>query len=127
MSSTRWGSVLLAVVALAGCKEEEDKPPLYSPVAVPGGLVPCEALHEGVAQIDPSGVVRYDGGLAECFPETIVCTVGLCDGGVGVARCLAGHWLWGCEPTVGPDAGPSSADAGSHDDGALPEASSQDG
>lgn len=126
MSSTRCWALLLILVGLAGCKEEEDRPPPYSPVAVPASLVPCAALHDSAAQIDPSGIVRYDGGLAECFPVGLVCTVGPCDGGLGVARCVAGRWIWACEPSIAPDAGHSGADAGLQD-ASLPEASSEGG
>jgi len=118
--------MLLAVIGLAACKEEEERPPPYSPVAVPESLVPCAALHSGAAQIDGTGAVRYDGGLAECFPVGIVCTVGPCDGGLGVARCIAGRWRWGCEPSIAPDAGQSDADAGQQD-ASLPEAAAEGG
>ena len=118
MISKRYLALLLIVGGIAGCKEEEDRPPPYSPVAVPGSLVPCAALLGAPVETDGLGRVRFDGGVADCFPEALVCTVGPCDGGLGVARCIAGSWRWGCEPSAISDAGQADAPT---EDGSLAE------
>lgn len=97
MTWMRCWALLILSCCLQGCSDDEDvRPPNYSPVVPSDSLMPCDALRDLALELDGIGRIRVDAGAAACVPDGLQCTLGACDGGLGVATCWNSYWRWDC-------------------------------
>jgi hypothetical protein len=99
----------LAVASLAtGCAPDKNPPPPdYSPAWGNDNRVTCDYLRQENPPVDKISRFTVDGGQAGCAVTGLECPMGECDGGIGVAECLMGYWVFACVRILdgGKDAG----------------------